>query len=142
MIGRWGRKGVGRGFLPSAATLLVLALALAAALGVARLLDEPLGLAVVRLADVLGHVAHQHRALVDGADGAPQRLLDRLGELREQAVGGEGVAGVATVASPPVLLQLEERAVALGAGEDRGRAQLRDARFARVLLHGDFHLNL
>ena len=31
MIGRWGRKGVGRGFLPGAAALLVLALALVAA---------------------------------------------------------------------------------------------------------------
>src|SRR5688572_8467519 len=49
---------------------------LRAALGLVRFGEELLGRAGVGLAYVLGHVAHQHHALVYGADRAPQRRLD------------------------------------------------------------------
>src|SRR5690348_1892218 len=47
---------------------------------------------------MIGQVPEQQGALLHRADGVPDRFLGRQGELGEQAVDRESVAGVAAVA--------------------------------------------
>jgi hypothetical protein len=60
------------------------------------------------LAEVFGEAAHQYCLLLDGADGAPHRLLGLLRHLRQQAPHRVGVAGVAAEAVVAALLKLQQ----------------------------------
>src|ERR1700755_2839047 len=88
--------------------------------------------AAVPLAEVLREVAHEYDALLDGAYGAPKRLLSLLRELGEQRVDGVSVARVAAEAQVAPLLQLKQHAVALRARVDGRLAPLQYAALKRV----------
>jgi hypothetical protein len=111
--------------------------------GSRRLLAKALGPdTVVGVGEVSGDLAEEQDAFVDGAHRVPERLLDRLFDLREQTLDRVGVARMAPEAQIPVLGHLEEHAVTRRTCVGRRPPEALDPCAERLLAFRDLDLDL
>src|SRR5205085_2678965 len=80
------------------------------------------GALIVAVGGAAGQAEGEGGTFLEGAEGDPEGVLDRTGLVLQERVGGVGVPGAAAEAEDILLVELEESAAALRAGEGGGDA--------------------